>query len=190
MIFSATAITGAWLVDLQRREDERGFFARVWCEEEFAARGLTARFVQCNTSFSQHAGTLRGLHYQAAPHGEVKLIQCTRGSVFDVIVDVRPDSPTYLKWFGVELSEDNKRLLYVPAGCAHGYQTLRDASEVLYPVSAPYTPSAERGVRWNDPTFAIAWPLAPHRRLSPKDEAWPDFVHVAETTAVSKGDRR
>jgi dTDP-4-dehydrorhamnose 3,5-epimerase len=176
MTFEETSIHGAWLVELEPRSDERGFFARAWCEDELTARGLTGRFVQCNDSYSRHAGTLRGLHYQAEPHGEVKLIRCIRGAVFDAIVDVRPDSPTYLRWFGVELSAENRRALYIPSGCAHGYQTLVDESEVMYPVSCVYTPSAERGIRWDDPVFAIAWPAADARRLSPKDERWPDFV--------------
>jgi dTDP-4-dehydrorhamnose 3,5-epimerase len=176
MTFVETSIEGAWLVELEPRSDERGFFARVWCEEEFAARGLNARFVQCNTAFSRHRGTIRGLHYQADPHGEVKLMRCIRGSVFDVVVDVRRDSSTYLHWWGIELSEENRRMVYVPAGCAHGYQTLRDDTEVMYPVSSPYTPTAERGVRWNDPLFAIRWPDVPARHVSPKDASWADFV--------------
>jgi len=176
MTFSETSIAGAWLVGLEPRSDERGFFARVWCEEAFAAHGLTTRFVQCNDGYSRRAGTLRGLHYQADPHGEVKFVRCIRGAVFDVIVDLREDSPSYLQWFGLELSADSRQMLYVPSGCAHGYQTLLDDSEVLYPVSAPYTPAAERGVRWNDPLFAIRWPEVSERHVSAKDEAWADYV--------------
>jgi dTDP-4-dehydrorhamnose 3,5-epimerase len=178
MTFAETSIHGAWLIKLEPRSDERGFFARVWCEQELAARGLTGRFVQCNDSQSRHAGTLRGLHYQAEPYGEVKLVRCIRGTVFDVIVDVRPDSPTYLQWYGVELSADNRRSLYVPSGCAHGYQTLVDDSEVMYPVSTMYTPEAERGIRWDDPLFAIRWPDVGARHLSPQDTRWPDFAPV------------
>ncbi len=174
MHFIETPIAGAWLVELEPRGDERGHFARVWCEEEFRSRGLSGRFVQCNTSRSRHRATLRGLHWQAEPHGEVKLVRCIRGAVYDVIADVRPDSPTRGRWFGAELTADGLMLLYVPAGCAHGYETLVDDSEVMYPVSTPYVASAERGVRWNDPAFDIRWPLVP-QHLSAKDTAWPDF---------------
>ena len=176
MTFEETSIDGAWLISLEPRTDERGFFARAWCEQELSTRGLTGTFVQCNDSYSRSAGTLRGLHYQAEPHGEVKLIRCIRGAVFDVIVDVRPESPSYLRWFGVELSAENRRSLYVPSGCAHGYQTLVDDSEVMYPVSTMYTPAAERGIRWDDPLFAISWPDVTERYLSPKDTRWPDFA--------------
>ncbi len=174
MIFTETSVAGAWLIDLDPRGDERGYFARAWCQREFAARGLTATFVQCNEAFSRWRGTLRGLHYQAEPHGEVKLMRCVRGAVFDVIVDLRADSPTHRRWFGTELSADNRRRLYVPAGCAHGYQALTDHCEVVYPVSAFYEPSAERGVRWNDPAFHLRWPLPP-AHLSDKDAHWPDY---------------
>ena len=173
MIFTETPIAGAYLLDPEPKGDDRGFFARAWCEREFGARGLTARFVQCNNSFSRDRGTLRGLHYQADPHGEVKLMRCIRGAVYDAIVDMRPGSPSYLRWFGVELSADNRRALYVPAGCAHGYETLAYGSEVLYPVSAFYVPEAERGVRWDDPMFGVTWPLPP-AQLSEKDRRWPD----------------
>jgi dTDP-4-dehydrorhamnose 3,5-epimerase len=175
MRFAETAVHGAFLVDPEPREDERGFFARLWCRDEFAAHGLTADFVQCNDSFSARRGTLRGLHYQTAPFGEVKLVRCVRGSVFDVLVDLRPDSPTFTRWFGAELSAANRRMLYVPEGCAHGYLTLEDQSEVVYPVSREYRPEAERGVRWNDPRFAIAWPHLEPLTLSPKDRQWPDY---------------
>jgi len=175
MRFTETAVQGAYLIDPEPRGDERGFFARMWCRDEFAARGLTADFVQCNDSFSVRRGTLRGLHYQAAPYGEVKLVRCVRGSVFDVLVDLRADSPTYTRWFGVELSAENHRMLYVPEGCAHGYLTLEDQSEVEYPVSRAYKAEAERGIRWNDPRFAIAWPLGEPLTLSPKDRQWPDY---------------
>ena len=175
MRFTETPVHGAFLIDPEPRGDERGFFARLWCRDEFAAHGLTADFVQCNDSFSARRGTLRGLHYQAAPHGEVKLVRCVRGAVWDVLVDLRPDSPSYRRWFGAELSAANRRLLYVPDGCAHGYLTLEDESEVVYPVSQPYSPAAERGVRWNDPQFGIEWPLAEPLTLSPKDRQWPDY---------------
>jgi dTDP-4-dehydrorhamnose 3,5-epimerase len=176
MNFVETSVAGAWLVELEPSVDHRGFFARVWSEEVFAERGLTTRFVQCNNAYSRQAGTVRGLHYQVQPFADAKLLRCIRGAVFDVIVDVRPESPTYLQWFGVDLSEDNRRLLYVPPGCAHGYQALSDHAEVLYPVSAPYTASAERGVRWDDPLFGISWPPTAERIVSDKDLAWPNFV--------------
>jgi dTDP-4-dehydrorhamnose 3,5-epimerase len=175
MRFTDTPVGGAFLVDPQLMTDERGFFARLWCRDELAARGLAADFVQCNNSFSVHRGTLRGLHYQAAPHAEAKLVQCVKGRVWDVLVDLRPDSPTYTQWFGAELSADNRRMLYVPEGCAHGYLTLEDASEVVYPVSHRYHPDAERGVRWNDPRFGIEWPIRDALTLSPKDRQWPDY---------------
>lgn len=176
MRFAETPVHGGYVVDPEPRADERGFFARLWCREEFATYGLTADFVQCNDSFSARRGTLRGLHYQQTPHSEVKLVRCVRGSVFDVMVDLRPDSPSYLQWFGVELTADNRRMLYVPEGCAHGYLTLEDGSEVTYPVSRAYRPEAERGVRWNDPRFGIAWPLDEPLTISPKDRQWPDYA--------------
>lgn len=175
MTFTETAVAGVWIVSQAPRGDDRGFFARMWCEEEFAARGLVSRFPQANNAYSRFAGTLRGLHYQAAPHGEVKLVRCIRGVIFDVVADVRPDSPTRGRWLGVELSAENRQMLYVPEGCAHGYLTLTDDSEVIYPVSSPYAPPSERGVRWDDPAFAIDWPLTPVH-VSPKDHAWPDVV--------------
>jgi dTDP-4-dehydrorhamnose 3,5-epimerase len=175
MRFTETALPGAFLVDLERRDDERGFFARAWCEEEFAAHGLDARISQCNLSFNERRGTLRGMHFQVPPHAEVKLVRCTRGSVYDVIVDLRPDSTTYLSWIGVELSADNRRALYIPEGFAHGYQTLMDGTETFYQVSSPYAPGAERGVRWDDPAFGIEWPDVEERVISEKDLAWPDF---------------
>ncbi len=175
MIFGETQLAGAYVVDLEPREDERGFFARAWCAEEFAERGLSTEIAQCNVSFNHHKGTLRGMHYQVAPHEEVKLIRCTRGSIYDVIVDLRPHSPTYLDWIGVELSADNRRWLYVPNGFAHGYQTLEDSTETYYQVSASYAPGAERGLRWDDPAIGIEWPEAGERIISAKDRSWPDF---------------
>lgn len=175
MRFAETTVQGAFVIDPEPREDERGFFARLWDRDVFAARGLTADFVQCNASFSARRGTLRGLHYQAAPHGEVKLVRCVRGAIFDVLVDLRVGSPTYARWFGAELTAANRRLMYIPEGCAHGYLTLEDQSEVEYPVSRAYHPDAERGVRWNDPRFAIAWPAVEPLTLSPKDRQWPDY---------------
>jgi dTDP-4-dehydrorhamnose 3,5-epimerase len=174
--FHETRVRGSYLIEADPRGDDRGFFARLWCRDEFAERGLTADFVQCNDSFSVTAGTLRGLHYQAPPHAEVKLVRCIRGSVFDVVVDLRRDSATYLQWFGTELSADSLHMLYVPEGCAHGYLTLTDSSEVVYPVSRAYKADAERGIRWNDPAFSIEWPAARPLTISAKDRAWPDYV--------------
>jgi dTDP-4-dehydrorhamnose 3,5-epimerase len=174
MRFTETPITGAWLVQPEPRADARGFFARLWDVNVFAERGLRADFVQCNTSGTAGRGTLRGLHYQAAPHGEVKLVRCTRGRVFDVVADVRAGSASKGKWFGAELSCENRTMMYVPEGCAHGYLSLEDDCEVMYPVTAAYEPSAERGLRWDDPAFAIAWPMTPSI-VSDKDRGWPDF---------------
>lgn len=175
MIFTETSLSGAFIVDLDPREDERGFFARAWCRDEFAAQGLAIDLAQANLSFSRKRGTIRGLHYQVAPHGEAKSIRCIRGAIYDVAVDLRPESPTYEQWVGVELTSENRRMLYIPQGCAHGYQTLEDDSEALYHVSEAYAPEAERGVRWNDPAFGIAWPETAGALVSPKDAAWPDF---------------
>jgi dTDP-4-dehydrorhamnose 3,5-epimerase len=175
--FHETPVAGALVVESERIEDERGYFARTFSSEEFAARGLDVRVDQCSTSFNLKAGTLRGLHYQAAPHGEAKLVRCTRGAIYDVALDLRSDSPTHLRWFGVELSADNGRALFVPDGCAHGFQALVDATEVLYQISTPYVPAAARGVRWDDPAFEIEWPPAPPegRTMSVRDATYPDF---------------
>jgi dTDP-4-dehydrorhamnose 3,5-epimerase len=175
MRFISVPIAGAWLVEPEARADERGFFARLWCRDELEARGLRADFIQCNNSFSAARGTLRGLHYQAAPHAEAKLLSCTRGRVFDVLVDLRPGSPTFRQWFGAELTAENRRMMYVPEECAHGYLTLEDASEVIYPVTAAYHPESERGLRWNDPAVGIQWPIEP-LAMSDKDRRWPDLV--------------
>jgi dTDP-4-dehydrorhamnose 3,5-epimerase len=157
--FSTTPLAGAMLVDLARLEDERGFFARSFCQEEFRLHGLDPAVAQCNVSCNRRAGTLRGLHYQSAPHQETKLVRCTRGAIWDVIVDLRDNSPTRLQWFGVELTAQNHRALYVPKGFAHGFQTLVDDTEVLYQMSDSYHADLSRGVRWDDPKFAIGWPL-------------------------------
>jgi len=175
MIFRETKLAGAFIIELEKLEDERGFFARAWCQREFEAQGLVSRFVQCNVSYNKKKGTLRGMHYQVAPYEEVKLVRCTRGAIYDVIIDLRPDSPTYTQWLGVELTADNYRMLYVPEGCAHGYQTLTDNAEVFYQVSQFYAPQCERGVRWNDPAFNIQWPIDHPIILSEKDQRWPDF---------------
>jgi len=177
MIFTATPLRGAHLVDIEKHEDERGFFARSWCGREFEAHGLNPRLAQCNISFNPHRGTLRGLHFQVKPHEEAKLVRCTRGSIFDVIVDLRPDSPTFKGHFGVELTAENRRLLYVPEGFAHGLLTLEDATEIFYQISEFYAPESQRGVRWDDPALAIAWP-APPRLVSERDRSYPDFAEV------------
>ncbi len=175
MLFTRTDIEGVVVVGLEPFGDERGSFARIWCEEELAEHGLTAHLSQCSLSRNTHAGTLRGLHFQRAPHEEAKLVRCVRGAIFDVALDLRPGSPTHRRWFGVELSAENGLALFVPEGCAHGFQTLTDDSEVLYLISHPYTADAASGVRWDDPAFAIAWPDAPARTLSDRDRDWPDY---------------
>jgi len=175
MIFTPTALAGATIVDLERREDERGFFARIYCEREFAEHGLRARMVQSNMSHTRRAGTLRGMHYQIPPHSEDKLVRCVRGAIWDAIVDLRPESPTYCRWIGVELSEANGRMLLVPRGFAHGFVTLTDDAVVSYQVSAFYTPGAERGARHDDPAFGIEWPV-PVLGMSDKDRNWPAFA--------------
>jgi len=172
VIFTETAIPGAWVVELERREDERGSFARVFDADEFSARGLDPRIVQTSISVNLRAGTLRGLHYQAAPEGEAKLIRCTRGAIFDVIVDLRTNSPSHLRWLSVELAADADRMLYVPEGVAHGFQTLAGDTEVHYQMNRAYAPSLARGVRWDDPDLGIEWPEA-ERTISERDRALP-----------------
>jgi dTDP-4-dehydrorhamnose 3,5-epimerase len=175
MKFTELELAGAFLIDLEPRQDERGFFARAFCQREFRQHGLETDIVQANLSQNVSRGTLRGMHYQKPPFAEVKMVRCIRGAVHDVIVDIRKDSPTYLKWLGVDLTRDNRRLLYVPEGFAHGYQALTDDSEVLYLVTQFYAPDHEAAIRWNDPSIGIRWPL-PDPILSPKDAAHPDFV--------------
>lgn len=175
MRFRETALKGAFIIELDKHEDERGFFARAWCQREFLAHGLNPRLVQCNVSFNRRRGTLRGMHYQVAPHEEAKLVRCTRGAIYDVIIDLRPDSPTFMQWLAVELTADNYRMLYIPEGFAHGFQTLQDHTEVFYQMSEFYAPECARGIRWNDPAFAISWPPA-ERLISERDQQYPDFV--------------
>jgi dTDP-4-dehydrorhamnose 3,5-epimerase len=175
VIFSPTALDGVWQIDLERHTDPRGHFARSFCAREFSAHGLPSNFVQCNVSFNTHRGTLRGMHWQADPHPDGKLVRCTSGAIFDVAVDLRQGSPTLYRWMGVELTARNGRALYVPAGFAHGFQTLADASEVFYQMTEVYHGDLARGARWDDPAFAIAWPLPPGK-MSERDKAWPDFV--------------
>lgn len=175
MILTPAPLPGAWLVDLERREDSRGFFARTWCRSEFEAKGLDARLVQCSMSRNPRRGTLRGMHWQAAPHEETRLVRCSRGAIWDVIIDLRPGSPTYTRHFAVELTTEDNRALYIPAGFAHGFVTLVDDSDVVYQMSEFYQPGSSRGVRWNDPAFGIAWPVA-EPILHPRDASYPDFV--------------
>jgi dTDP-4-dehydrorhamnose 3,5-epimerase len=170
--FQESPLAGAYTIEMDRLEDERGFFARSYCAEEFAARGLAVAMPQSSISFNARCGTLRGLHYQAEPHAEDKLVRCTAGAIYDVIVDLRPDSPTARRWFGVELSAANHRSLFVPKGLAHGFVTLRDDTEVLYMISVPYAPGFERGLRWNDPAIGVLWPTAPSV-VSARDAAYP-----------------
>lgn len=174
MHFTKTPLEGAYVIDLDKKGDERGFFARFYCTKEFKEKGLENNFVQVNNSLSGHAGTLRGLHYQLAPKGETKLVRCVRGSLYDVILDVRPGSPTFGHSFGCELTAENRRMMYVPKGFAHGFLTLQDDTEVIYLVSEFYSPEHERGVRWNDPKFSIAWPKTP-KIISDKDRQYPDY---------------
>lgn len=174
MIFTETAIAGAYLVELEPIADERGWFARTFDREEFERRGLEPAVVQCNTSFNERAGTLRGMHLQAEPHGEPKLVRCTRGAIFDAIVDLRPGSASHREWYGVDLTPDNGRMLYIPVGVAHGFQTLADASEVSYQMGHEYVPDSAGGVRWDDPAFGIDWPEAPGERvISERDSSYP-----------------
>lgn len=174
MIFTETPLPGAYLIDLEKRGDERGFFARAFCQNEFAARGLATRFVQVNESLSAQRGTLRGMHYQLAPKAETKLVRCIRGRLHDVILDLREGSPTFGRSFGAELSAENRRMMYVPRGFAHGFVTLDDDTEAFYFVDEFYAPDRERGIRWDDPRFAIAWPMQPVV-LSDKDRSHRDF---------------
>jgi dTDP-4-dehydrorhamnose 3,5-epimerase len=177
MRFLQTPLPGAWVLEPEPIEDERGWFARTFDAESFREHGLSAEVVQCNASFNRRAGTLRGLHYQAEPHGEPKLVRCARGAVYDVAVDLRRDSPAFRRWHAVELSEQNGLAFYIPPGLAHGFQTLTDGAEVLYQMGAAYVPEAARGVRWDDPAFAIEWPDPAHERIiGERDRDYPDFV--------------
>ena len=175
MIFMPTHLAGAWVVDLERREDDRGFFARAWCRREFESKGLDTRLVQCSISRTERRGTLRGMHWQAEPHAEVKLVRCTRGAIWDEIIDLRPDSPTYTRHFGLELSAENGRALYIPEGFAHGFVTLAEDTDVLYQMSEFYEPAAARGARWNDPVFGIDWPVT-EPILNERDASYRDFA--------------
>ena len=176
MIFKETKLKGAFIIEPERLEDARGFFARAWCKKESEAHGLNSRLVQCNISFNKKRGTLRGMHYQSSPYEEAKLVRCTMGVIYDVIIDLRQDSATYLGWIGVELTADNCKMLYVPEEFAHGYQTLIHNTEVFYQVSQFYSQEFESGVRWNDPTFGIEWPVTENMIVSEKDGGWSDYV--------------
>lgn len=175
MKFVATRLKDAFVVEGERFEDERGYFARNWSHREFEAAGLDAKFVEGNVSFNRRRGTLRGMHYQEAPYEQVKLVCCTRGSIYDVIVDLRPASTTFKQWLGVELTAGNSRMLYIPAGFAHGFQTLADDTEVSYQMSSYFEPGSGRGVRWNDPAFGIEWPETDQRIIISRDREYPDF---------------
>lgn len=169
MIFNETVLAGAFLVELERRTDERGYFARSFCVDEFAAHGLPTAVIQCNVSFNLYRGTLRGMHFQRAPRAEAKLVRCTRGAIYDVIVDLRPESPTYCRWYGTELTEENGSALFIPEGFAHGFQSLADNSEVFYQMFAGYSAGHADGVRWDDPAFDISWPL-PVSSMAKRDQ--------------------
>jgi dTDP-4-dehydrorhamnose 3,5-epimerase len=175
MIFTETKLQGAFVIDLEQFEDERGFFARCWSEEEFADQGLNPKLVETSLSVNWKEGTLRGMHFQIARHAQPKLVRCTAGAIYDVFIDLRPESETFKQWSAVELTEANRRQIYIPEGFAHGFQTLVNNTEVLYQMSAPYVPESARGVRWNDPAFGIDWPPA-ERTIIARDQTYPDFT--------------
>jgi dTDP-4-dehydrorhamnose 3,5-epimerase len=174
MTFQETKLPGVFEIRLQPQSDERGFFARSWCQKEFETHNLNPKVVQCNVSFNVSKGTLRGIHYQAAPHQEAKLVRCTMGAIYDVVVDLRPQSPTFKNWIGEVLTAANRHMLYVPEGCGHGFLTLEDGTEVMYQMSEFFHPELARGVRWNDPAFQILWP-AEVQVISERDRAYPDL---------------
>ncbi|HEY6345741.1 MAG TPA: dTDP-4-dehydrorhamnose 3,5-epimerase [Bryobacteraceae bacterium] len=174
MTFREITLPGVWEINIEPERDERGFFARSWCRNEFESRGLNPAVAQCSISFNPRKGTLRGLHYQEAPHGETKLVRCTQGAIYDVVVDLRPHSPTFAKWTAVTLTSTNHRMVYVPEGCGHGFLTLEDETEVFYQISEFFHPGSARGVRWNDPRFQIGWPVRPEV-ISERDRTYDDF---------------
>lgn len=175
MRFVEIPLRGAYVIELEPYADERGYFARSFCRDEFLAHGLNPDVAQCNISFNAKAWTLRGMHYQLPPHGEDKLVRCSRGAIHDVILDIRPGSPTCMRWFALELSAANGRMLYIPGGFAHGFMTLEDDSEVFYQMSRTHAPGSARGIRWDDPLFGVSWPRRP-LVISDKDRAYPDFT--------------
>lgn len=177
MIFNETKLPGVFEILIEPKRDERGFFARTWCQQEFEQNGLNPKVVQCSFSFNERKGTLRGMHYQDQPHPECKLIRCTSGAIFDVVVDLRPDSPMYCQWIGVVLSESNRNMIYVPPGCGHGLLTIEDRSEIFYQMSEFFYPELSRGVRWNDPVFKIEWPAQP-TVISDRDHNYPNFERI------------
>ena len=182
MIFTALPLSDAWLIEPERIEDERGFFARTFSAEEFLAHKLVPTIAQCSVSYNRKRGTLRGLHFQAPPHAEVKYVRCTRGAAFDVIVDLRPESPTFKRWTSIELSVENQRLVYIPQGFAHGFQTMVDDTELCYQISTSYVPNAARGIRWDDPELAVVWPQADQRVISTRDLALPTLAALEQST--------
>jgi dTDP-4-dehydrorhamnose 3,5-epimerase len=177
MLFQETTIGGVFEVQLERKADERGFFARSWCREEFERAGLNPGLAQCSISYNPRKGTLRGMHYQAAPYAEAKLVRCTRGAIYDVVIDLRPQSPTYRHWAGFTLTAENRDMVYIPEGCAHGFLTLEDESEIFYQISEFYNAESARGVRWDDPAFGIVWPATP-QLMSERDRTYPDFKYA------------
>ena len=183
MIFNETKIAGVWTIEIEPIRDDRGWFARTHCAETFAARGLVSSFSQCSTSYNRLSGTLRGLHFQAAPAEEAKLVRCVRGALFDVAVDMRRGSPTYGQWVAAELTADNRRALLIPEGCAHGFQTLTDDTEIFYQISAPYAPELSVGVRWNDPDIAVTWPLG-NPIMSDRDRKLPTLTELLSTAPL------
>jgi len=176
MTLTESKLGGVYLIEPRRFEDDRGFFAPSFSAREFAARGMASEFVENNISYSKSRGTVRGMHYQTVPYGQAKLVRCTRGAIFDVAVDLRPDSPTFKQWVGVELTAENRSMVYVPGDCGHGFQTLLDDTEVFYMVSQPYVPESGRGFRWNDPAFGIEWPNVGAPILVDRDQKYPDFA--------------
>ena len=175
MIFNETELKGAYIIEIEKLKDHRGFFARSWCQKEFEEHNLVSRVKQANVSYNKTKGTLRGMHYQLSPYEETKLVRCTRGAIYDVIIDLRPDSTSYTQWIGVELTEENYKMLYVPENFAHGFQSLKDDTEVTYQVSQFYTPGSESGIRWDDPAFSLKWPIE-IKVISDKDKSWPDYI--------------
>jgi dTDP-4-dehydrorhamnose 3,5-epimerase len=186
MKFHPTPLSGAYTIELEKRGDDRGFFARFFCQREFQDAGISCSVVQINNSLSAKAGTLRGMHYQLPPAAEIKIVRCIRGALYDIIIDLRPDSPTFSRWFGVELSEENRLMLFVPQGFAHGFMTLVDNTEAFYLVSAFYEPAQERGLRFDDPHFALKWPRTPVD-ISDKDRVWPSFDPAFHGVELMRG---
>lgn len=186
MKFAETKLSGAFVIEAERLEDERGFFARSWSQREFADHGLNPNLVECDVSYNTRRGTLRGMHLQTSPHSQVKVVRCTMGAIYDVIVDLRSSSPTFKRWFAIELTAENRLMLYVPEGCAHGYQTLKDSSEVFYQMSAYYAPEYSQGVRWNDPAFGIEWPHTVAPIMNTRDREYPDFASQKDTDKETK----